>query len=247
MASGARHREISGTISYRIDGHPDFPDGNWGIEHWRMTQHADGQRVMRSYCELNDDEPIIRDVISAVDAEFHPHDTYVRLTKNNRFYGSTWYRWTDTEGEYQGYTAELGRISDTVPVTRAMRGFGTHNLNSDSWLAARFDRSKGPGIQTFKDNLLTSIDHRGATGPAFERTTTSSLQYFGEETVTVPAGTFDCHHFAFVMTSNDHPPYDFWVTSDGDYLFIRGVVAEPYNWTFELEELIVGREGLDQA
>tara|TARA_R110002020_G_scaffold226974_2_gene437586 strand:- start:120656 stop:121390 length:735 start_codon:yes stop_codon:yes gene_type:complete len=243
MTSGPNHRVISGRIDYRISGHPDFPEGLWGVEHWRMSHHQNGDRVMRAYCELHDDEPLIRDVIAAVDKDFHPLDTYVRLTKDDKFYGSTWYNWSDTEGEYQGRTAEKGRITDKVAVTRAMRGFGTHNLGSDSWLCAKFDFSKGPGIQTFENNLLTSIDHRGATGPAFERTTTSSLKYSGIETVTVPAGTFECHRFAFVNTSNDHPPYDFWVTTDGDFLFIKGTVAEPYNWSFELMELHEERAG----
>lgn len=44
----------------------------------------------------------------------------MRLTKNNRYYGSTWYLWTDTEGEYQGYAEERGRISDKVPVIAAL-------------------------------------------------------------------------------------------------------------------------------
>ena len=242
MAKGPKHRVISGRIDYMMDGNPDFPDRQWGVEHWRMSHHPNGDRVMRAYCELHDHEPLIRDVIAGVDKDFHPLDTYVRLTKNDEFYGSTWYNWSDTEGEYQGKTVEKGRISDKVAVTRAMRGFGTHNLGSDSWLCARFDYSKGPGIQTFNNNLLTSIDHRGATGPDFALTTTSSLKYSGIETVTVPAGTFECHHFAFVKTSNDHPPYDFWVTTDGDFLFIKGIVAEPYNWSFELMELNVERE-----
>jgi hypothetical protein len=243
MGNGAQHRVISGRIDYLIDGHPDFPDRHWGVEHWRMSQHADGHRIMRAYCELNDGEPLIRDVITCVDADFHPHDVYARLVKNNRFCGSTWYTFSDTLAEYQGFTAEKGRTSDKVAITRAMRGFGTHNLGGDAWMAARYDLSKGPGIQTFKNNLLTSIDHRGATGPGFERTTTSSLQYFGVEQVDVPAGEFSCHHFAFVMTSNDHPPYDFWVTTDGDYLFIKGTVSAPYNWSFELMELNIERAG----
>ena len=157
MPSTPMHRLISGRIVYRTRNNPEFPDGIWGGEHWRMSHHANGDRVMRAYCELNDDEPLIRDVISAVDADFHPLDTYVRLTRNDCFYGSTWYNWSDTEGEYEGKTAALGRIRDKTSVTRAMRGFGTHNLHSDSWLAARYDFSQGPGIQTFKDNLLTSI------------------------------------------------------------------------------------------
>lgn len=240
MASGPKHREISGIISYQIDGHPDFPDRNWGIERFHMTHHGDGHRVMRAYCELHD-VALTRDVVATVDADFHPHDTFVRLTKDNKFYGSTWYRWTDTQAEYQGFNIERGRIGETVEIDRNIRGFGTHNLTGDAWLAARFDRSKGEGIQTFKNNLLSSIDHRGATGPDFQRTTTSSLQYSGVETVTVPAGTFECYKFAFVMTSNDHPPYEFWVTTDGDFLFVKGAVAAPYNWTFELEELNVIR------
>jgi hypothetical protein len=234
------HRVRSGRIDYLIDN-PDFPQKLWGVEHWRMTAHED-HLVMRSYCELNDEVPLVRDVIQAVDLAFHPHDTYVRLTQDNRFLGSTWYRFSDSEAEYQGFTAQKGRIQEKVAISRAMRGFGAHALNSDAWLAARFDLSKGPGIQTFSNNLLTSIDHRGATGPAFEYTVSSSLQYFGIESVSVKSGVFDCHHFAFVNTSNNHPPYDFWVTSDGDFLYVKGVVTEPYNWSFELVELTDGRE-----
>lgn len=242
MVAGAKHRVRSGRVDYLVD-HPDFPDRLWGVEHWRMTAHVDDHRVMRSYCELNDDPPIVRDVIQAVDAEFHPHDTFARLMKDNRFLGSTWYRFSDTEAEYYGYTAEKGLIHEKADISRAMRGFGAHAVNSDAWLSARFDLSKGEGVQTFENNLLTSIDHRGATGPAFERTTTSSLRYSGIEAIAVPAGDFDCHHFAFVNTSNNHPPYDFWVTTDGDFLFVKGVVTEPYNWSFELVELNEERGG----
>ena len=238
-----KQRGLEGRIDYFIDGHADFPDRLWGIEHWRMTQHADGHRVMRAYCELHDDPPLIRDVIQCVDAEFHPHDSYVRLTQGNRFLGSTWYRFSDSQAEYEGYTAAEGRIRDKTEISRAMRGFGSHNLNSDAWLTARFDYSKGPGVQRFENNLLTSVDHRGATGPAFARSN-SGLEYFGIETVSVPAGEFDCHHFAIVETNHGHPPYDYWVTTDGDYLYVKGIVTAPYNWSFELAEL-AGERGAD--
>lgn len=229
-------RRLTGRIDYFIDGHPDFPDRLWGVEHWRMTHHADGSRVMRAYCELHDEPPLIRDVVQCVDAEFHPHDSFVRLTKEDRFFGSTWYHFTDTFAEYEGFTAKRGRIRDTTTISRAMRGFGTHNLGSDAWLTARYDYARGTGVQHFNDNLLSSIDHRGATGPEFARSR-SGLEYFGTETVEVPAGEFDCHHFAIVDTSHNHPPYDYWVTTDGDYLYVKGIVTEPYNWSFELMEL----------
>lgn len=230
------HKTRTGLIEYHIEGSPAFPDGYWGFEDFRLTAHKDGTRVLRAYCELHDEEPLIRDVIQSVDADFVPQNVQVRLTKGDKFHGSTWYHFTDSEAEYQGFTADDGRISEKVPYARNMRGFATHALNADAWLAARFDFTKGPGIQTWHNNLLTSADHRGATGPHFERTEISSLHYHGDEDVTVKAGTFTCHKFSFANMSNGHPAYEFWITNDGDYVYVKGTVAAPYNWSFELVE-----------
>lgn len=240
-ATTARHVTRSGRIAYRFepaaDSFSQFPDGVWGFEDWCITRHGDGTRVLRARCELHDEPLVIRDVIQAVDAVYHPHDAFVRLTIGDKFFGSSWYRFTDTEAELEGWTALKGRIREHRWIARDMRGFGTHALMADAWLCARYDFRKGAGQQTFTDNLMTSIDHRGATGPEFTTTTTSTLRYDGIESVTVAAGTFDCHHFAFMNTSNNHPPYDLWITADGDFLFVKGVVTAPYHWTFELTEL----------
>jgi len=40
-------------------------------------------------------------------------------------------------------------------------------------------------------------------------------------------------------TSHNHPPYNYWVATDGDYLYVKGVVTEPYNRSFELAEYTV--------
>lgn len=230
------HRTRTGRIDYFVDGDPAFPERLWGFEEFRMTHHADGLRVMRAYCELNDEPPLIRDVLQCVDGEFHPQESYVRLTASNRFQGSAWYRFTDTEAAMHGHAADGGPVSKRATISRAMRGFGSHNLTSDGWLCARYDYTRGRGEQSFEGNLLTSRDHRGATGPAFARTN-SSLRYFGTEDVSVGAGTLSCHHFAITGTDHNHPPYDYWVTADGDYLYVKGIVTAPYNWSFELVEL----------
>lgn len=231
-----KHTTKKGLIKYQFK-HSDNSKIDWGFEEFRMTCHLDGSRVLRSYCELNDDSKIIRDVIQRVDKDFHPQDSSVRLTVNDQFVGSSWYHFTDTTAELQGITAKDGRINEKLPITRNIRGFGTHALNGDTWLAARYDFSKGPGIQIFKNNLLTSRDYRGATGPALETSESSGIQYFGKEPITVQAGTFLCYHFAFVNLSIVHPPYHFWATSDGNFLFVKGIV-EGFNWYFELVELI---------
>ncbi|MEM9879476.1 MAG: hypothetical protein AAF862_09400 [Pseudomonadota bacterium] len=233
-----KHVTRRGTISYQIDN-PAFPDGHWGREIFIMTRHENGERVLRAYCELGDAPSLIRDVFQRVDKDFHPMDAAVRLTEDDAFKGTGWYHFTDTAAELQGYNVGNGRISAQDAIDRSIRGFANHSLMGDGWLVARFDRSQGPRQHTFYNSPLTSTDHRGATGPLLERSTSATFEYFGEDSVTVPAGTFECHHFALLGTATNHPPYRMWVTADGDFSFVKGTVEAPYHWLFELEDLVV--------
>ncbi|MEM8985008.1 MAG: hypothetical protein AAGC71_18510, partial [Pseudomonadota bacterium] len=191
---------------------------------------------LRAHCQLWDDDGLIRDVVKCVDADYHPQDVFVRLMRDDKFQGSAAYRFTDEHVEMQAnHDGNSGRA--TRPYNRTMRSFGTHALTSDAWMAARFDRSKGPRRHVFENNLMTSVDHRGATGPDFATTTRSEWEFFGEERVSVAAGTFDCYHFAILANNTDHPPYHFWMTADGDFVFVRGTVDAPYEWVFELTRL----------
>ena len=90
---------------------------------------------------------------------------------------------------------------------------------------------------TFHDLPLSSLDHRGATGPALECSQGTTIEYFGEETIGVRASSFARHHFAYVVLATDHDEYHLWVTVDGDYLFVKGTVEAPYLWSSELTEL----------
>ena len=90
---------------------------------------------------------------------------------------------------------------------------------------------------TFHNLPLTSLDHRGATGPALECSQGTTIEYFGEETIGVRASSFARHHFAYVVLATDHDEYHLLVTVDGDYLFVKGTVEAPYRWSFELTEL----------
>ena len=103
---------------------------------------------------------------------------------------------------------------------------------------ARFDRSQGPRQHTFYNNPLTSLDHRGATGSALACSRGTTIEYFGKETITVRAGSSACRHFAYVVVATDHPKYHLRVTTDGDFIFVKGTVKAPCNWSFSLAELI---------
>ncbi len=206
-----------------------------GEEDWEVTLHADGLRALRSRGRVLDEPMVLRDVLQSVDSDFHPHDAFARIVVGGRLRGSAWYHFTDTVASCEALTANEGRISQTFPIRRGIRGFGTHALQSDGWLTAGYDLSKGPGVQYFTNNLMTTTDHRGATGPMF-MTTTSGLEYAGDETVEVGAGTFACHHFRFVGTSHAYPPFDVWVSADGHYTFVKAMLGGSRAQAFELVE-----------
>jgi hypothetical protein len=121
-----------------------------------------------------------------------------------------------------------------------LRTFQNHAIACDAWHLRLYDRTQGPGVQSIDEFLLSSPDHRGATGPMLFRVGVH-LEYVGEELVTVKAGTFDALHFRYVSAPGlpqEHPPYDVWCTSDGDYLFLKGQVAGYMQTYYELVELV---------
>ena len=210
----------------------------WGFEDWSITRGPDGARVFAAHCEMAfGDDDVVRDNTLSVLSDYHPHDAYVRIVNKGAVTGTGWFRFTDDEAICESWTANEGRISQRMPIARPIRGFGVHAVQGDGWLAATFPYDKGPGhTQFFGRNLIHSLHHFGATGP-FIHTSGSGLRYVGDETVTVPAGTFDCYRVAFVGLTNDHPPYDMWLTRDGDFLYVKGVVEGYMDSRFELVSL----------
>ena len=142
------HVTRRGKFEYQTDT-ANFLSALWGQEHFTLTRHRNGDCVLRAFCNLDDEPALIRDVIQRVDAEFHPRDCVVRLTKDGIFKGSTSYHVTFNEIRYEGLTRDEGRIAGQLDINRTVRGFGTHALNSDAWLVARFNRSQWSRQHTF--------------------------------------------------------------------------------------------------
>ena len=88
--------------------------------------------------------------------------------------------------------------------------------------------------------MMSSPDHRGATGPMLFPLS-FGLVYVGDETITVPAGRFESRKFQIVDTAKglpeEHPPYEMWCTNDTDGLFLRGGVGGYMQTHYELVEL----------
>jgi hypothetical protein len=225
----------TGRIAYRhrSDG------GEWGFEDFSLTRDAMGGRCLSVHCEMAfDAEHVVRETVLSVDAAFQPLDAYVRILNHAVPTGSGWFRFGELEAEGESFTSATGRLSQRMPIERPMRGFGVHALMGDGWLAAGFPFERGAGHTHFLGarNLLHSLHHFGATGPRLEQSA-SGLTYAGMETVAVPAGSFACHRLDFTGMTNAHPPYTMWISADGDFLYVQGVVEGYMDSLFQLERL----------
>lgn len=225
---------LRGRVDYMATGSREV----WGFEDWSITRGADGLRTMAAHCEMRfGDDDVVRDSVISVHSDFHPHDAYVRIMNHGAVTGTGWFRFTDDEATCESWSAEAGRVSQTMPISRPIRGFGIHAVQGDGWLGATFPYANGPGhTQFFGQNLLHSLHHFGASGP-YIHVSGSGLHYVGEETIEVPAGVFSCHRVRFVGLTNNHPPYDMWLSNDGDFLYVQGVVEGYMDSTFQLVSL----------
>jgi hypothetical protein len=239
------HRTIRGAILY-TSRKPDRYGQERGREYFMYTDQADGIRSIHAHCEIDDAPNVVRDVLMAVDSSGRPLDATVRLTVGDRFEGVGSMRFSDSLAECDTLNRRDGRLTQRLDTREHVRALGAHPICCDALTLRLYDLSRGPGRDFYPDLMLTSPDHRGATGPLLFRVG-FGLEYVGDETVTVAAGTFTARHFRYVDTAGqlpeEHPPYDVWCTADDDYVFLKGEVGGYMQTYYELTELVDNRRG----
>lgn len=234
------HRTVRGRIRY-TSKKPDMLDQERGREWFAFTHHTDGAVTLRAQCEIEEPSPtVLRDVIYAIGPDGQPRTLHVHLSVGDAFMGSGWFSITPGRIECESVGPSIGRLSQRVAFDGALDGFGTHPIVGDGYLTRCMDVSRGPHRRTIRV-YVPSPDHRGAT-PPIAAAVTIDLEYLGDETVTVAAGTFACRKFAFIDTGGmggavDHPPYAMWVTADDDAVFVQGGVGGYMATWYELVEL----------
>lgn len=231
-----KHRSITGTILY-TSKKPDRLDQPRGIEHFRFTHHTDGKRTLRAHCEIEEPHPsVLRDIVYSLDEHGRPMDCHVRLTVDDRFMGSGWFRFTQDFVECESYGPTIGRLSQRMPLNGPVDGMGTHPVVADGYLLSLFGWVEGEKKKLRV--MLPSPDHRGATPPIIAEVNIDAV-FLGRETVTVKAGTFAAKHFQFIDDGNSgmagqHPPYDIWITDDADAIMLQGGVGGYMQTWYEL-------------
>ncbi len=237
------HETIRGRIRY-TSKKPELLDKVRGGETFIYTKHVDGSRTLRAHCAIDENPPrVLRDSITAVDANWKPTRGLVEITVDEMYVGSAWYRFTEDVAECEGYTVKEGRISQRIPLAESPSFFGTHPIQADAMHTSSYDLSQGPGEQTLSSYLMCSLHHRGADGPILLKAGDLVIAFLGEENTTVEAGTFPAYHFRIGTNTDDdymgtdiHPPYHTWVSADGDYVLLKAHCTGYMQTFYELVE-----------
>ena len=234
------YRTIRGKILY-TSKQPERLDQERGREYFSITQQADGIDVMHAHCEIDDAPMVVRDVVAAMDHRTAaPRDCHVRLSVGGEFEGSGWFRFSDELAECESFNRAEGRIEQRIALQQPVQWMQCHPIVGDALLMKAYDLGKGPGKRFLDNVMLSSPDHRGATGPKLFQLG-FGIRYVGEERIAVRAGEFDARHFQVVDTAGqlpeEHPPYDVWCTADDDYILLRAGVGGYMQTHYELVEL----------
>lgn len=234
------YKTIRGKILY-TSKKPERMDQERGREYFSITRQPDGTDVMHAHCEIDDQPMVVRDVVAAMDGNTaQPRDCHVRLTVGDEFEGTGWFRFSDNQVECETFNRKDGRITQRIEVQSPVQWMQCHPIVGDALLMKAYDLSAGPGKRFLDNVMLSSPDHRGATGPMLFRLG-FGIRYVGEERITVQAGEFDARHFQVVDTAGqlpeEHPPYDVWCTADDDYILLRAGVGGYMQTHYELVEL----------
>ena len=237
------HKTLRGHIQH-TSNKPGREGVERGREHFTITVHGDGRRTLRAHCEIDDEPNVLRDVTLTKNQNWDMLDAFVRLSLGDEQQGSSWFYFGDTGADCEGWTHERGRFSEHEAYDERPAIFGTHPIQGDAWHLSVIDRSEGPKVHTFDRFLMTSLDHRGATGPSLVwHDPGMIIEFIGEETIAVGAGTFDALHFCYgergstaqgSNETNEHPPYEVWVTADGEFVLLKAQVTGYLMTQYEL-------------
>lgn len=233
--SGSVVRTINGEICY-TSNQEHRRSAERGRESFRIDVHPDGCRTIAAHSEIDDEPTVVRDVNLRVDAHGIPQESFVRIAVGGAFRGSGWFRFEEGLAECEAFTTAEGRVRQTMRFGGQVAAFGNHAIINDGFVLSAYDLQQGPGVQVIGGMLLSSPDHRGATGPMLF-SVDLAIEFVGTESVSVVAGTFDALHFRVVDVPGmplAHPEYDLWVTANGDYVMLKAAVGGYMQTAYEL-------------
>lgn len=202
-------REIVGTLRLQTKTDKRYR----GAEEWRIFVHPDGSRTMilsKDFVSAN----ALQIMTAHVDANFRPVDVYATYWVPDGYRGSIRVALEGatmravSEGPGGSVTEEIS-VPDEVSVV-------THGESMNGWYLWQGERdAEGKHAATyyiFSPTRDGSEMVRGRLGQA-------SFQYLGQETITVPAGTFETEHY--LLTN-----IEIWITGEDRILVKQAITDE---------------------
>lgn len=234
------HKTIRGRLVY-LSHKPERMNEERGRELFTLTKQSDGTSVLHAHCEIDDRPDVIRDITASFETRtMAPIDGFVRLSVGSKFEGCGWFQFDDTHARCHVHNVKTGKKHSELSLVAPTSWFGHHAIINDGFLSRFFPLNAKPGKIWMENVMMSSPDHRGATGPMLYPMR-FGVVYVGDETVTVGAGTFKARKFEITDTAEnlpeEHPPYEMWCTADEDGLFLKGGVAGYMQTYYELMEL----------
>ncbi len=174
-------RWAEGTYSYLGDN----GERERGIEKFRMNVHPDGTRTLIMWHDLYA-RNLQYSVILRVEENFRPLQAFANFWTDNGYNGSTF---ITVKGDMMETVTHgpVGQVTQTIDVPHGL-SIDSHPVSGDGWHMWHVD-SSADGVQ--KTGALYGIESSGdLSKPPLGALTYMSMEVMGEETVTVPAGTF---------------------------------------------------------
>ena len=216
-------RWAEGKFAYR--SLKDQRDRGW--ERYRLTVHPDGSRTMLMWHDVFARNSQFT-VMYRATKDFRPIQAFISYWTAAGFKGTAL---INVEGDKLTSisTGPSGQQTETITVPSRF-SLGSHPVSADGWHMAAED-AKAKGIQTgtvYSMEASTDLSRLpvGTLRP-------QEFKNLGQETITVPAGQFECTHYQVSGT------VDVWITSE-DRLMVRMVNA-PRDLDYVLTEFSAGR------
>lgn len=161
-----------------------------GTERFTLTRHSDGSRSLQMLADLRSRGSWFN-VYLHVDADFRPVTAFATYWTAGLLKGSGLF---EIQGDALRATSRgpVSGAQSRATAVPAWFSIGAHPVSGDGWHTAHYDRQTR-GVQALS---LYSVD-AGAdqSKPVLGTLLPLSVEYLGEEQVTVPAGTFMAQRF----------------------------------------------------
>lgn len=207
-----------------------------GREDWWLTRNRDGSRTLRCLA-MTDDSRFVRDAIFTLGADSRPRDVLLHLQVDDRRVGTGLFHLDGDRLHVATHAADSGSTQQIVRVPPRVH-IVTHAVMHDAWPFWQFDEeaAKERGDTEQRVPIYnTSTRWNGTDGP-LGRMEELIVAARGSESITVPAGTFDCQRFTLDIDDPSIPTSHVWITGP-DKLLVR------YDWpdfdlTYRLVRLV---------